>query len=1130
MKLDRERARTYLKGFDFSGLFTQCLGWDSDSANVQVQVDGQDYRLQMLADKRGVKALVCEIPTGAQFPDYAIRCKIDNRVTRYAREHLIIYHDSGKTLQVWQWVRRSAGMPVVRREQHLHTGQSGEALVQRLEAMVFTLEEEEWLTTVGVLERLAESNLYADKVSKKFYDRFRDEHARFLKFLGGVPEEHLRRWYASVMLNRLMFIYFIQKKGFLAGDVDYLKNKLAESKRRGKDQFYSELLCPLFFEGFAKKEEDRSQKTRSLLGRVPYLNGGIFEKHQIEKQHGRTIEVPDKAFDALFAFFDEYNWHLDERPLTAGDEINPDVLGYIFEKYINQKQMGAYYTKEDITEYIGRNTIVPRLLDLARKECKAAFEGEQSVWRYLVENPDRYIFEPVRRGVINADGSVLPESKLPGFVQDGMRDPKKRMCEKRYNLGDAELSDEKGNRLTLPSETWREYVARRQRCLGLRQKLAKGEVKDVNDLIVLNLDIRRFAQDVIENSEGRDLLKAFWQAIEGLSVLDPTCGSGAFLFAALNVICPLYQACLTRMQAFVTDLEQSGVKHSPKKYDDFRMALEQAAKHPSERYFILKSIVVNNLFGVDIMDEAVEICKLRLFLKLVAQVEPDTAKSNLGVEPLPDIDFNIRAGNTLVGYATYDQVKRAFSGGKRDDGSATSGRLDFEDAMGAIEGRAREVERLTTLFRRQQTEYGGAVTTQDKDVLRQRLRALEHELNIHLAREYGRVQQKPADLSLWREAHKPFHWFIEFYGIMKSGGFDVILGNPPFVEYSEVRDEYSILGFSTTQCGNLYAYVMERSYDIIAEHGRFAMIAPLASFSTSRMAPLRQLYVTNSSILCLSSYEATSNPTILFVGVKIQLSILVSQKQQNRKARQLTTSYLRSFAEERNTLFPRIAYCSPFEHSGRNARVQVPLELALLAKLYAKPGRVAGHIADSGRPNLYYRNMGNFFFKLAFPSEPPFFRNGRKEESSTVGGLRLLPDLDPRIAVAVVNSTLFYYYWVLFTDCYHLSRQDIADFPLSGHGMKDSVRAELVKLGEDYAHSLDACAVWRHERKKDGTEKKYKRYFPQQCKMLSDRIDRTLAKHYGFTDEELDFIINYDIKYRMGRNAGDRENEGDDGR
>ena len=81
--------------------------------------------------------------------------------------------------------------------------------------------------------------------------------------------------------------------------------------------------------------------------------------------------------------------------------------------------------------------------------------------------------------------------------------------------------------------------------------------------------------------------------------------------------------------------------------------LDQAARHPNENYFIFKSIIVHNLYGVDIMEEAVEICKLRLFLKLAAQLEPGQE-----IEPLPDIDFNIRAGNTLVGYASREEVAR----------------------------------------------------------------------------------------------------------------------------------------------------------------------------------------------------------------------------------------------------------------------------------------------------------------------------------------------------------------------------------------------------------------------------------------------------------------------------------------
>ncbi len=89
----------------------------------------------------------------------------------------------------------------------------------------------------------------------------------------------------------------------------------------------------------------------------------------------------------------------------------------------------------------------------------------------------------------------------------------------------------------------------------------------------------------------------------GISILDPTCGSGAFLFAALNVLEPLYETCLDRMEGFVEDACKLG-KPGDK---GFARVLEEVGRHPSRRYYIYKAIILNNLFGVDIMAEAVEI-------------------------------------------------------------------------------------------------------------------------------------------------------------------------------------------------------------------------------------------------------------------------------------------------------------------------------------------------------------------------------------------------------------------------------------------------------------------------------------------------------------------------------------------
>jgi len=328
MPLDTKHVRQLLRDFDFRKLFIEELGWDRYAGRLEVLVDSRTFPLAAVAEKRGFQVFTCELSPGEQIPDYNIRRKIDQQATKSAHEHLIIYTDPDRTTQVWQWVKREPGKPTRCREHTYHHHQPGDALIQKLHSLLFTFEEEEQiaLIDVGIAVRKA---FDVEKVTKRFYDRFKAEHDAFLKFLEGIPDEEMERWYVSVMLNRLMFIYFIQKKGFLNNDTNYLTTQLARSKQRGKDHYHADFLCPLFFQGFAKKESDRSAAANGLLGKVPYLNGGLFLRHQIEELHGREIEIPDRAFERLFGFFEEYQWHLDERPRRADNEINPDVLGYI---------------------------------------------------------------------------------------------------------------------------------------------------------------------------------------------------------------------------------------------------------------------------------------------------------------------------------------------------------------------------------------------------------------------------------------------------------------------------------------------------------------------------------------------------------------------------------------------------------------------------------------------------------------------------------------------------------------------------------------------------------------------------------------------------------------------------------
>ena len=700
MTLYTSKVPLLLEQFDFSTLFIEELGWDRHGADLSIPISGTTFALRAVAEKRGMVAWVCEAAPGQQIPDRATRRKIETQVAKTTLEHLIIFIDARHAEQIWCWARRESGKPASLPEHFWYASSGNRGFVQKLEAITFSLAEENTLTLNDVTTR-ARVAFDVEKVTKSFYDQFKAEHKAFLDFISGISDVADKEWYASLMLNRMMFIYFMQRKRFLDNKPNYLADKLLDCKRQlGQDKFYSfyrTFLLRLFHEGLGAKA--RNPELEKLLGRIPYLNGGLFEKHPIEERCP-DIKIPDEAFTRIFAYFDRYQWHLDERPLRNDNEINPDVLGYIFEKYINQKQMGAYYTKEDITEYISKNTLIPFLLDAAKVKCKVAFEnpGGPTVWDYLRDDPDRYINSSVKHGTLLT---------LPPEVAAGINDVSAR----------THWNQKAPPQFALPTEIWREVVARRMRYTEIRAKLAAGEVCNVNDLITLNLDIRQFTQDVIERCEGPELLRAFWNSIEGVTILDPTCGSGAFLFAALNILEPLYETCLDRMEAFIADIERSGTANVTKKFDDFRVILAKVADHHNQRYFILKSIILNNLFGVDIMDEAVEICKLRLFLKLAAQVDPDQSQINLGIEPLPDIDFNIRAGNTLVGFATYEDVRRALTS-----------KLDLENSLVKITDSARELHETFKVFRKWQIEGDGSVPTQEKLALRQGLKNLEAEL------------------------------------------------------------------------------------------------------------------------------------------------------------------------------------------------------------------------------------------------------------------------------------------------------------------------------------------------------------------------------------------------------------------
>ena len=1086
MTTSKQAREAFLRTFDFSNLFIEELGWDRPASRQPetIEADGERFTLSPVANKRGVRIFHCPI-----IPEGKTRKKLERELTKSVIEHLIIFTDPEMTQQIWQWVERIKGKPDAVRDHTWLTRQSPELMLQKLEHITFPLKDEESLTLLGAVSSLKDA-FTREQITRRFFGEFQTQHAAFLSFIRGLEAATDRQWYASLMLNRLMFVYFIQRKNFLDNNPNYLRAKLAQVRaEQGTGQFhnfYRVFLLTLFHGGLATPATERDAVTHELLGTIPYLNGGLFEPHILEAE-GNNIEIADEAFEAVFNFFDRYDWTLDTRPITRNDgrEINPDVLGHIFEKYINQKQMGAYYTKEDITDYITKNTVIPWLFQNAVGHDKVAFEPGGAVWRMLSDNPDAYIYPAVKHG---AD---LP---LPANIKAGIADVAQR--------GDWNKTAPATH--GLPTEIWREAVARRERYEAIKAKAAAGEIVSIEDFITHNLDIRQFARDVIQYAESPDLVKAFWKGITEIRVLDPACGSGAFLFAALNILYDLYDACLERMEQFVDAAPPAKGPNPPLK--GFREELAKIDDHPNRDYFIYKSIIIANLYGVDIMDEAVEICKLRLFLKLASQLERADQ-----IEPLPDIDFNIRAGNTLIGYTSIADVRRA---------TEASG-FDFDDRAGKIEAAAQDLDAAFRLFREQQTSLHGVIGADHKTQLRIRLVALEAQLDRFLATDYGLDTgddlAATASFVAWKASHKPFHWLIEFYGIINGGGFDVVVGNPPYLVYPNKDVPYHLPAhdYTTLSTKNLYSFIIERSISLASVGSPIGQIVPLTSTSSERMAPL-QTILQGRGLFAAVSFPR--RPQSIFSGVEMPVSILLSLPA--KAPRLLTSSVVRFSADQRSTVTEtlRLAEHDMVLDGHRLGKISNEIDHSILKKLVALKTMVEDITAKKGRNRVFYQEACRYWLKASNTS-PRFRKNGVAVDQPHGRTITFNTANASALVSLILNSSIFYWYYSTFSDCEHVNDALVRRFKIPAKWDEHDWTIDADALNESMTENATAKTITT----KNGDKIEYDEISASKSKEAIDSIDRRLAALYGFSPLEAEYLINYDIKYRMGADEDDAE-------
>ncbi|WP_313254886.1 Eco57I restriction-modification methylase domain-containing protein [Empedobacter sp.] len=597
-----------------------------------------------------------------------------------------------------------------------------------------------------------------EKLSKEFFDKYKFQFEKFWNYINSHEEyrklfldndkDKQIRDFTKKLLGRVVFLHFLQKKGWMGCDIDSANWENGEKQFMqklfdgfsDKTHFHSKCLHQLFFntlnnnkrENFIFQCEGVSDELNNT--KIPYLNGGLFDA---DKDISEQIDFPEGYFIDLLDLFSQYNFTIDENdPNDHEVGIDPEMLGHIFENLLeDNKDKGAFYTPKVIVQYM----------------C------QESLIEYLATK-------------LNAS----PDTELKIAIVD-----------------------------------------------LVRNRLAQG----INDL---------------------DKVEAIAQALHIVKICDPAIGSGAFPMGILNEIFKI-----------VDDLYHL--------QPDAVAPIWNINSEIWEPSVIKKSIIQKSIYGVDLESGAVDIARLRFWLALIVdESEP---------LPLPNLDYKIMQGNSLL--ESYEGI----------DLSKIADAKAYEEFMEDVQidmftGEAKKkiktslkVEDIQQLIQ----EYFSTSDPENKKDLHDRIdeqvfnhikyqinkfkkslkknidvleAKLERDVNASRTEEQKKkiltnsktakdlvknktklseYVDKDADLSrIIKSNDKPFFlWNLYFKDVFDQGGFDIVIGNPPYgVSIKGSYRDYVLEKFGKVPDFEIYYFFTELAYRLIKEKGIKSYIIP----------------------------------------------------------------------------------------------------------------------------------------------------------------------------------------------------------------------------------------------------------------------------------------------------------------
>ena len=633
-----------------------------------------------------------------------------------------------------------------------------------------------------------------EALSKRFFDDYKKQYTRFVDFLSETKtktyndfeslvtvyanqedrksqtEKNIRD-YVKKLLGRIVFIQFLQKKGWMgvpqdstwgSGDTAFLKNLFKYSTEAQQENFLDEVLEPVFSNALDSDRRDNNDLfdtnvnfASGSIVKIPYLNGGLFERDSLDELQ---VSFPKEYFADLFDLFDQYNFTIDENdPNDAVVGVDPEMLGLIFENLLeDNKDKGAFYTPKKIVQFM----------------CK------ESLIQYLKQSIKDFIEKESKRK--NKDIAILNDAKLL-LAEDG---------------------------------------------------------KVISDFVNTNessktIDIRTNA--ILIN-----------HLLSVVKICDPAIGSGAFPLGLLNEIFN----CRRALHNII----------------DSNSVISNAS--------LKKEILQKNIYGVDIEKGAVDIARLRFWLSIIVDEESPNS--------LPNLDFKIMQGNSLL---------ESFDGVDLSDFEKTNIRAKYlaTDLFATDSGLLSELNFIINKY----------FDTSDHYKKRSYLKDIgEHVKKILLSKLKDSDNQEIYNKIINLKIENPFIflWHIYFAPVFDDGGFDIVIGNPPYIQLQKATgvkvldkkgkqidqklgDIYAEEKFeSFERTGDIYCLFYEKGFSLLKEHGTLCYITSNKWMRAGYGESLRNYFATKTNPLKLLDLSGAK----IFDNATVDVNILLSEKAENQ--------------------------------------------------------------------------------------------------------------------------------------------------------------------------------------------------------------------------------------------------------